>query len=267
MIPSDFDLYKMQDAVRCGGIGDLRFACDFADCIVQAALKAGDQETLRSGFAAYRARNDYIEDHESEPGNIHIHPHIGEEISAPPKDKTRLGRFNAPLSPVLYLSAAPEIALAETRALPSDTCTVAVFKMTREVRIAKLLRVDSIPIDVFFEDEPGEEMLERWLLAQAARFVSRRVSDANRDLHYRVCNLIGSAFKERDFDGLAYRTSFWSKGWRQEGVSPDEDNIKSSNIVLFYPKLAEVVQSSLWEIDWLRPTAERAHGSIWTAKT
>lgn len=121
MIPSDFDLYKMQDAVRCGGIGDLRFACDFADCIVQAALKAGDQETLRSGFAAYRARNDYIEDPESEPGNIHIHPHIGEEISAPPKDKTRLGRFNAPLRPVLYLSAAPEIALAETRALPSAT--------------------------------------------------------------------------------------------------------------------------------------------------
>ena len=266
MIPDTYEPGKLKAAVKRGGRDDLRFACDLADRIVAAVTKAKDEETLEKGFKAFRARNDYVEDCETNLGRVDLYPLGEKEISAPPKDKTSLGRFNPPYLPVLYLSTTREVALAECRALPSDICTVATFQTVRPIRIAKLLQVDNIPFEALLDQNPSEDSLEKWLLAQTANFVSRRVPDHDRDVHYRACNLIASAFKECGFEGLAYRTSFWSQGWRDEKRSADEDRIFASNLVLFDPEAAIPRQSALYRINWKRPFAEHEGGGVWTAK-
>lgn len=248
-----------------GGLSDLRRACDFADRIVDSVERAGDVEILKQGYKAFRARNDYHEDDTSQPGHIHLYPLSDEDVCAPPRGKTQLGRFNAPLHPVLYLSTAREVAIAESRALSTDTCTLAVFETERPLRLAKLWKKGGFPIGALFGEDQSEKTLEKLLLYQTSEFVSRRVSDADRELHYRTCNLIASALKERGFHGVAYRTSFWSDGWREEGRS-EEENIFASNIALFDPLSATPIHAGLYRIDWKRPTAVHDGNSSWTAK-
>lgn len=214
----------------------------------------------------FRARNDYVEDEKSDPGRIHFYPLEGDEVCAPPAEKTQLGRFNAPRAPVLYLSTTPEVALAEVRALPSDTCTVAHFKTMKPSKIGKLLLHGTEPFSVLLEDEPPEEGLEQWLLARTAEFVSRSVGVDDRDLHYRACALIASAFKEAGFDGVAYRTSFWSSGWSDQEKSKNENHVRAANIVFFDPNAAKPQSSFLRSINWRRPIAEQAGNSVWRAK-
>lgn len=254
----------MLNALIRGGQSDLRSACDFADRIVEAVERVGDVEELKQGFNAFRARKDYIEDDTSQPGRIHFYPLSGEDVCAPPKEKTRLGRFNAPFHPVLYMSTSCEVAIAETRAFSTDTCTVATFKTERPLRLARLLKKSGFPIGAFLQESPNDEDFDKLLLYRTAEFVSRRVSDEERELHYRVCNLIASAFKERGFDGLAYRTSFWSNGWRDGDRSEEEEGVRASNIVLFDPKQAKPVEASLFKIDWKRPIAEQDGNGHWS---
>lgn len=77
MIPDEYNLSNFRDALGRGGVGDLRFACDFADRIVTAVGAADDEETLKKGFKAFRARADYEEDCTSNPGNVYLNPLIG----------------------------------------------------------------------------------------------------------------------------------------------------------------------------------------------
>jgi hypothetical protein len=245
------------DALLVGGVGDLRRACDFADRIVNIVERVGDEEELKQGFIAFRARKDYVEDEDTQKGRTYHFPLSGDDVCAPPENKTQLGRFNAPRHPVLYLSTSIEVAIAETRALSTDTCTVAKFKTLRPLRLAKLLKKGAVPIGFILKDTQTDEDWDKWLLYQTADFVSRRVSDTDRELHYRTCNLIGSAFKERGFDGVAYRTSFWSDGWREQGRSEEEESIFASNIALFDPPSAQPVQTGLYRINWKRPLAEK----------
>lgn len=267
MIPDEFNPEKLKAAIERGGVGDLRFACNFADRIVTAVIKAKHEETLNDGFQAFRARNDYIEDTESNPGYVNFYALSGKDICAPPKEKVSLGRFNARHEPVLYLSTTREVALAETRALSTGTCTVGAFRTIRPLRIAQLLQHNKESFALFLSEKPSDDDREKWLLARTAEFVSRRVPDQDRDLHYRVCNLIGSAFRESGFDGLAYRTSFWSNGWREDGRSPDEDHIFASNIVLFDPEAAIPKSAALYQIEWKRPIAQGENSGAWVAKS
>lgn len=110
----------MLNALIRGSQSDLRDACGFADRIVEAVERAGDVEELKEEFHAFRARNDYEEDDTSQPGHIYFYPLSGEDVCAPPKEITQLGRFNAPFHPVLYLSTSREVAIAETRTLSTD---------------------------------------------------------------------------------------------------------------------------------------------------
>jgi hypothetical protein len=120
------------------------------------------------------------------------------------------------------LSTTREVAVAETKALSTDVCTVAAFKSQRPLRIAKLLQKERLPLG-WLETDLKEEDLDALLLHLTSEFVSRRVADADREAHYRTCNLIASAFKEREFHGIAYRTSFWSDGWRKKARSDAEE--------------------------------------------
>ncbi|MCY1668068.1 RES family NAD+ phosphorylase [Rhizobium sp. SL86] len=260
------DPERMKAAINRGGKSDLRSACDSAERIVSAVAKAGDEETLKTGFKAFRARNDYIVFDDPESGRIEICPLAGKDLGAPPKEKTSLGRFNPPNQPVLYLSTSMEVCLAEVRALSSDTCTVATFQTVRPIRLAKLLKLGT-PLGVFLSKEPTDEDRDKWLLSQTAKFVSRRVPDSDRELHYRTCNLIASAFLESGFDGLVYRTSFWSPGWREKNDRPHEDHVRAANIVLFDPDAATPQASAVYSINWKRPYAEQASSSVWTANT
>lgn len=253
---------KIKSSLKGGSRRDLRFACECADRIFDAVVKAGDEETLSPGFTAFRARNSYKEVSDTETGMIYLNPLSGTELGAPPKEITSLGRFNAPNRPALYLSTTREVALAEVRAISTDTCTVAAFKTTRALRIAKLLQLTT-PMDVFLSENPSEDEKLRLLRARTANFVSRRVQESDRDLHYRACNLIASAFAENGFDGLAYRTSFWSSGWRNEKRKFDEDHVLASNLVLFDTEAAIPMWSQLFRINWKRPYAEEDGNGVW----
>ncbi len=251
--------------MRRGGQSDLRFACDFADRIANTVEKLGHEETLRDGFRIFRARNDYDDREYPERGQVNPRPLSEQDVCAPPKEKVGLGRFNAPGSPVLYVSTTPEVALAEIRALPKDPCTLADFLTMRPLRVAKLLEHGREPLGVLTDENPTDEMHEKWLLARTADFVSQRVAGHDRELHYRTCNLIGSAFKEHGFDGLVYRTSFWSPGWRDKSNAAAKDNALAANIVFFDPEAAKPKSSALYSIDWKRPSVEVAGNSSWTA--
>ncbi|QUS59033.1 RES family NAD+ phosphorylase [Pseudovibrio brasiliensis] len=256
-----YDIHNLKQAVGRGGIGDLRFACDFVDRIVHATEKNDGVEELREGYTAFRARNEYHEKIDPEDQTYFHNALRGDEVGAPPANVSGLGRFNSPHHPVLYLATRPEVALAEIRALPSDTCTVATFQTTRPIRLGKLLDVDKNPIAVYLNPKPAIEDYENYLLAGTAVFVSRRVSDQDRDVHYRTCNLIGSAFKDRGIDALAYRTSFWSSGWRDDQNTVDTNLVLSSNIVLFNPQDAKPVRTDLFCLNWKLPIAESLGGS------
>jgi len=257
---------EMLNALARGGLSDMRLACDLADKIVDAVERVKDFETLKKGFVAFRARNDYVEDDTSRHGCIEHYPLSGEDICAPPKGKTQLGRFNAARHPVLYLSTSREVAIAESRALSSDICTVAVFKTKRSIRLAKLLKKSGTSLGLLFVKKPNEEDIDKDLLHKTAEFISRRVPDIDREMHYRTCNLIASALKERGFDALAYRTSFWSDGWRIDGRSEEEESIFSANLAMFNPEDATPVNSALYHIDWKRPTASKVGNAYWQAK-
>lgn len=262
-----YELHNLKQAVERGGVGDLRFACDFVDRIVLATEKHIGVEELSVGYKAFRARDDYNEDIDPEDHSYYPNALRGDEVGAPPANLTRLGRFNIPRHPVLYLATTPEVALAEIRAAPSVTCTVATFKTVKPIRLGKLLEVDKVPVGVFLNSKPLIEDYEHYLLARTAKFVSMQVSERDRDTHYRTCNLIGSAFKERGFDGLAYRTSFWASGWRDDQNTVDANIVLSSNIVLFNPEDAKPARSDLYNVNWKRPIADRQSGGSWVDKT
>jgi hypothetical protein len=157
---------------------------------------------------------------------------------------------------VLYLSTTREVALAECKALPTDTCSIAVFRTVNDARIAKFLPEKGIPLG-WLNEGTGNKEREDWLLYEMAQFLSRRVQGADRESHYRACNLVASAFRERGFDGLAYRTSFWSSMWQNEADDYEVEQIKSSNIVLFDPQAAKPESTGLYSINWKRPIAEQ----------
>lgn len=252
-----YDPEALKKAVSRGGLSDLKFACSFVERLCGTVERRGNEEVLPEGFTAYRARNDYVEEIDEEAGQYFTFPLAEDEMGAPPANKTGLGRFNTPNTPVLYLSTTREVALAECRALPSDTCSVGVFKCLRDVRIAKFLPEKGVPIG-WLNEEAGIREMEDWLLFQMAQFLARRVQGVERETHYRTCNLVASALKERGFDGLAYRTSFWSSMWQGDEDDHDVEQIRSANIVLFDPKIAVFETSHLFQINWKRPIAERA---------
>lgn len=246
-------------ALQRGGVGDLRTACDFADRIVAAVKKANDIEMLSEGTLTYRARIGYVSDEildDSGGCKVNFYPRAKENMGAPPESKKiSLGRFNPPNAPVLYLSTAREVALAEIRALPSDICTVATFQTVKPIKFAKLLQHDKTSIIDIIEHKQSDEILEKWMLSETANFVSRRMPDHERDVHYRACNLIASAFRESGIEGLAYRTSFWSPGWHNTEQSVDENHVLASNIVLFDPDAAAPGLTAMFKINWKRPFA------------
>lgn len=264
MVPDEYNIQKLLRALEYGSPSDLRFALKFAETLVSTIHSVGDFEMLKQGFRSFRARSDYVQE-EREDGQIDFLPFAREEISAPPAQLTKLGRFNLAKQPVLYLATTPEVALAECKALPSDTCTVGLFHLARDCKVAKFLRHDKMPLSVLF-GEGKDEDIGQWLLADTARFLSRRVSGHNRELHYRACNFVSLAFKEQGYDGLVYRTSFWSSAWRTNREDVDQDQVRSANIVLFDVDTAIPKSSWLAEINWKRPIAEQAGNAVWESE-
>ena len=254
MIPKEFDSYALRSAVERGGLSDLRFACEFVERVVSIVEMYGDTFIMDAGQDAFRARNGYTEVDDDVLGTKFV-PLEGDAISAPPAETTSLGRFNQSGRPVLYMSTTPEVALAECRTLPSETCTVANFKTKRKCRIAQFLRHEQFSKGTLAVEKTkrGHEL---WLLYEMSKFLSRRVEGGERELHYKTCNLVASAFSERNYDGLLYRTSFWSSLWKEENEKELNSNIRSSNIVLFDPLAAYPESSKLYSLNWNRPRAE-----------
>lgn len=259
----DYDPRSIRAALERGGIADLRRACQISERIADAAILLRDCKKLIKGTKLFRARADYSET-TGENGNITGHsPLSGDDMGAPPASKVSLGRFNAPQHPVLYLATTPEVALTESRALSDDECSVAEFQLKKDIHVGLLLRHKKWHLSALLDEKPSDEDLQKWLLARTADFVSRRVSDRDRDLHYRACNLISAAFRDKGLHGLIYRTSFWSPGWEEPGQSDLSNGVLSANVVLFSPDDAECIKSVLCRIDWRRPIAQLVGGPVW----
>ena len=249
------DVSKLKDLVRSGGPSELKIAISIAEKIASLVQSYEHFETVSEGRTFFRARNSYDQSESLFGGELN-RPLNGDNMGPPPKEKSGLGRFNSKGTSALYLSSLPEVALAEVRAIQGQKCTVAQFQTLRETRIAKLL---AFPDRNLNSEQGFEESEEERLLIDASVFVSRRILHEDRNDHYRCCNLIGSAIREHGFDGIAYRTSFWSPSWGDESA----ENFQFANIVLFDPKVAQAVKSSIMELEWPRPISKYSNGIDW----
>lgn len=248
--------YKVRNSLSNGSIADLRLACKYVEDVADAIERTVSFQTIEAGFMFYRSRNEYLEDI-AENSQMRLYPLKKENMGAPPACKTELGRFNRKGNPVLYLSTTREVALAECKARPIDTSTVGEFSLLKPAKIAIFLKTDGFPIGWLMNDEPSQNDYDQYLLHQITNFLCQPVSDSERYAHYRLTSLLASVFEEREFNGIAYRTSFWSPAWREEDDDPIRETLRSSNVVLFDPKIAEVKHVDLYSIDWKRPVSKR----------
>lgn len=244
---------QLSELLGRGTLSNLRAACEFADAIADLVEKRSEHALLFKTFVLFRARNKSIQllDNQS---RLRIDPVPFKEIGPPPAECTQLGRFNLKGDPVLYLATSPEIALAECKALRTDVCTVGRFSVTKDCKLAKFWRQNDVPVGASTVGAT-EKDYEDWFLTELSNFLSRQFQSNERKQHYTSCNLIASALKQRGFDGITYRTPFWSPNW--DDTDDDEINaLNNANVVLFDTRSAEVENVYTGTIDWSRPSAD-----------
>lgn len=171
------------------------------------------------------------------PGMPPLHPYRDSEISAPPADKASSGRFNAEGVPFLYLSTSKEVALAETRPMPNEKCSVASFSVPQGLKVVNL--IPEPPLQGAYGDFSDLERFWVDLCKDAAQqFSSNDVAQRYRSLQY-----VASIFLEEDLDGIVYRSAFFEDHWHK----PEEPWGGGSfyNYVLFDPSKAIFSSSEL----------------------
>lgn len=259
---------ELKSSLKSSTRYELHRAINYVDGVVNLVESMGDIKSINQDYKTYRSRigsktiKTYTEQNHVD---YSVLPLPIEEISSPPKDKVLQGRFNSTNKPALYLSTSPEVALAECRAIYNEYCTVGEFKLKSELSVATFLR-DTVEFSIFDDDPKNDEsgrkigkenVFNQHRLVDLTEFLSRRVKGVERDLHYRACNLIASAFADKGFDGIVYKTSFWSPKWNDSRISNINNQIKNSNIVLFNTESVRAVSTTLYNINWNRPVAEK----------
>lgn len=148
----------------------------------------------------------------------------------PLPDVASEGRANPKGIPYLYVATQRDTALSEVRPWLGSLISLAQLKTLRDIVIIDCTvknREDSI----YFE-EPDSEKKELAVWSDIDKAFSEPVTLNDRIPDYIPTQIIAEQFKNRDLDGIAYRSRFGDKGF---------------NLPLFVLGVAQVINCSLYE--------------------
>lgn len=141
------------------------------------------------------------------------------------------GRINPKGIPVLYLSNKRDTAMSEVRPWLGSLVSCAQFKTRRDLKIVNCYRYHDKKLTFYFE-EPSEEKKEKAVWQQIDQAFSYPMGSLEKTADYAPTQIIAELFKEKGYDGIAYKSAFGDDGY---------------NVALFNPDDAELVTCCLFE--------------------
>lgn len=224
--------YDFRRALIAPGYKETKALNARASEVISHVEEKGKAITLDRDINLFRAR---VGGPNIMPGMPPIYPYTDSEISAPPADKASSGRFNAEGVPFLYLSTSKEVALAETRPMPNEKCSVASFSVPQGLKVVNLIPEQPLP---------GQDLshMERFWF-DLCRDAAQQFSSNDVVQRYRSLQYVASIFLENELDGIVYRSAFFEDHWNK----PEEPWGGGTfyNYVLFDPSEASFLNSEL----------------------
>jgi RES domain-containing protein len=174
-----------------------------------------------------------------------VHPERGRKVKAPhPEsrmkpldDRAYEGRVNPKGIPCLYFATSPDVAMSEVRPWIGSTITVSRFRIGRDLNL-----VDCSQNGEEAAAELGSET-DRLVWASIDDAFSQPVTESDNTADYAATQALAEVFGEEGLDGVIYRTAFSAKG---------------KNVAVFDLDAAELVDSSLYEVNGARFEFEKA---------
>jgi RES domain-containing protein len=120
-------------------------------------------------------------------------------------NRAREGRANPKGIPYLYLATHQETAVAEIRPWIGSSVSIAVFRLSREVRVVNAVSDDHRLI--VYASEPKPEVREREVWRDIDRAFSQPVTSADNTADYAPTQVLAEFFRESGLDGVAYGSS------------------------------------------------------------
>lgn len=148
----------------------------------------------------------------------------------PLTDRAKEGRANPKGIPYLYCTNQLETAIAEVRPWIGSLISVGQFRTMRPLKLISCLAVTK-PRRFFMKGVPKSDW-DKAVWWDIDRAFSKPVTLSDDTADYAPTQIIAEFFKEQGHDGLVYKSAF-AGGY---------------NLVLFDPKLAELVNCSLYEV-------------------
>ena len=205
---------------------------------------------LEAGDYLYRARKGY----ELDSATGQRLPYTGHAIGAPPVSKALPGRANRKNQSVLYCADQLDTAVAETRPARGLLISVATLRVRRDLRILDLVKPPP-PVNPFTLKITEEELAVNNVLLDEVelnrllrRFCSELSIPLSRDddsNEYAPSQALSDLVREHGFAGIRYGSAMQPEG---------------TNIVLFDPNDAEVLDSKLVEISDTKVSFENVDG-------
>ncbi|MFZ0760863.1 MAG: RES family NAD+ phosphorylase, partial [Candidatus Sulfotelmatobacter sp.] len=178
---------------------------DFLHAVL--ATSVSRQEVIPAESTLWRAqlRQDWIPEDQG-GGIIDEFPSpFGPERMKPLVNRAREGRANPKGIPYLYLATHQETAVAEIRPWIGSSVSIAVFRLSREVRVVNAVSDDHRLI--VYASEPKPEVREREIWRDIDRAFSQPVTSADNTADYAPTQVLAEFFRESGLDGVAYGSS------------------------------------------------------------
>lgn len=167
------------------------------------------------GRELYRARSNAIDARSNE---AHVTPWAFDQMK-PVRNVVSEGRANPSNVCALYLASTIGTALSEVRPSVQHPVTVGTFVITRELRLVDLTALWNV-VAWARQTEP--------LWIQLSTDFSKPLNPQNQSVHYAKTQIIAESFKRHGFDGIRYRSQFFS-----HETSLDTNKAPGMNYVLF----------------------------------
>jgi len=146
------------------------------------------------------------------------------------------GRANPMGFAYLYLATRAETALAEMRPWQGESLTLALFELTREIKIIMCHPENENPIERIENQAPSLNQINQYVWNDISRAFARPVGKDDQQSTYIPTQILAEVFKAAGLDGLVYHSGLDRGG----------------NIVLFDTKAAKFRRSYLYRLKKVR---------------
>jgi RES domain-containing protein len=204
----------------------------FLDSVFESSKKR--QIVINEGTLYYRAQLDHdwglnvIEDYNGDKIE-----YIGDTPIAYPKErmkpipnKGKEGRANPKGISYLYLADNKKTAISEVRPWIQSNISVGEFRLNKALSI--------IDCSLSFYEEDHTPSWESLVWPEIDKAFSEPITLSDESADYAPTQIISEFFKFKGFDGVAYKSSI---------------TIDGNNVVLFNPKVADLITCSIYEVE------------------